>query len=335
MNLSIEDRCWAEIDLGIVKRNIQGLRRSADFMAVVKANAYGHGAVPVAKAAIDAGATWLGVAIPEEGIELREAGIVTPILILSEPFNLNNVDEYNLTPVVYTRKTINDLPWGCPVHLKVDTGMHRVGCQPAESSSLINLINRRGLRLQGFMTHLAGTNDSKQLALFDSLIKELHIGSNVMVHAANSQAVQKGVGEYDMDRCGIAMYNGVMKLKSRVGLIRYVEAGEGISYENFRLPYSGYIGVIPIGYADGVPRRLREVGGTVSVNGEDASIISVTMDQTIIDLGWKTSVSVGDEVDLLIHEWPDSLSTISYEVLCGVRDRVPRQYSGGDDESGS
>lgn len=320
------ERCWAEIDLDVIKDNIRTLHRSKDFMAVVKANAYGHGAVPVARAALEAGATWLGVAIPEEGIELRNAGIESPILLLSESFHLYDVVRYHLTPVVYTRNNIIELPRDWPVHLKVDTGMHRVGCQPEEVSSLINLIDRRGLRLQGLMTHLAGANDSRQLAVFDSIIKDLHLGPKVLVHAANSNAVLQGIGKYDMDRCGIAMYSGAMKLKSRVGIIQRVEAGEGISYGwNYCLKERGHVAVIPIGYADGVPRRLKST--TVLINNRFRStIVSVTMDQTIVDIGNNFSISVGDEVDLRVHEWPERLGTISYEVLCGIRERVPRHY---------
>lgn len=325
VNSNSNSRCWAEIDLDEIQNNVRKLHRSQNFMAVVKANAYGHGAVQVARTAFGAGATWLGVATPEEGIELRNAGIEAPILVLSEPLSLDGVVENELTPVVYTRKTINKLPDGYPVHLKVDTGMHRVGCQPDEASSLVNLINRRGLRLQGLMTHLAGANDSRQLALFDSVVKNLQIESEVLVHAANSNAVLQGIGKYDMDRCGIAMYNGAMKLKSRVGLIQRVEAGEGISYGwNYCLKERGYVAIIPIGYADGVPRGLK--GTEVLIGETRATIVSVTMDQIIVDLGRDSLVSVGDEVDLLIHEWHTRLGTISYEVLCGIRERVPRHY---------
>lgn len=321
------DRCWAEVDLNIIKTNIERLRRSKDFLAVVKANGYGHGAIPVAGAALEVGATWLGVAIPEEGIELREAGINAPILVLSEPFNVNTLVENRLVPVVYTKEFIVQLPRGYSVHLKVDTGLHRVGCQPDEVGSLISLIKEHELKLQGFMTHLAGSSDLTQLSLFDSLIKSLNLGPEVLIHAASSKAVQSNIGKYDMDRCGIGMYDGSMALKSRIGLIRRVDAGEGVSYGwNHRLEETGYIGIIPIGYADGVPRRL--VGTDVWINEKIRStIVSITMDQIIVDLGKEAfKVSIGDEVDLLIHEWPSRLGTILYEVLSGIRKRVPRYY---------
>lgn len=321
------DRCWAEVDLNIIKNNVEKLRRSKDFMAVVKANGYGHGAIPVAGTALEAGATWLGVAIPEEGIELREAGINAAILVLSESFNVNDIVNYNLVPVVYTKEFIGQLPRGYPVHLKVDTGMHRVGCQPEEASSLVSFIKECGLELQGFMTHLAGASDLMQLTIFDFLIADLDLGSEVLIHAASSTAVRSGIGKYNMDRCGLAMYDGSMTLKSSIKLIQRVKAGEGVSYGwNYHLEETGYVGIIPIGYADGVPRRL--IGTNVWINEKTVStIISVTMDQMIVNLGKEAyQISVGDEVDLLIHEWPPRLDTISYEVLCNIRKRVPRYY---------
>lgn len=321
------NRCWAEVDLNIIKTNVEKLHRSKDFMAVVKANGYGHGAIPVAASALEAGATWLGVAIPEEGIELREAGIKAPILILSEPFDIKGIVEYRLTPVVYTREFIAQLPRGYPVHLKVDTGMHRVGCQPYEASSMISFIKECGLELQGFMTHLAGASDLTQLALFESLVQELNLGPDTLIHAASSNAVQSGIGKYDMDRCGLAMYDGALALKSSIKLLQRVKAGEGVSYGwNHRLKETGYIGVIPIGYADGVPRRL--IGTDVWAKEKiRVPIVSVTMDQMIVDLGKEEfQISVGDEVDLLVHEWPSRLDTILYEALCGIRKRVPRYY---------
>jgi alanine racemase len=177
------------------------------------------------------------------------------------------------------------------------------------------------------MTHLAGVSDYSQLALFDSIIGDLNLRSEVLIHAASSKAVQSNIGKYDMDRCGFSMYDGSMVLKSSIKLIQRVRAGEGVSYGwNYRLEETGYVGIIPIGYADGVPRKL--VGTDVWINEKMRSmIISVTMDQMIVDLGKEAfKVSVGDEVDLLIHEWPSRLDTISYEVLCGIRKRVPRYY---------
>lgn len=321
------NRCWAEVDLNIIKTNVEKLHRSKDFMAVVKANGYGHGAIPVAKAALEAGATWLGVAIPEEGIELREAGIKAPILALSEPFSVDGIVDYGLIPVVYTREFIAQLPRGYPVHLKVDTGMHRVGCQPNEASSLVDFIKECGLELQGFMTHLAGASDLTQLAVFNCLLRELDLTPDVLIHAASSSAVQSGIGKYNMDRCGIAMYDGAMALKSSIKLIQRVKAGEGVSYGwNYRPEEARYIGIIPIGYADGVPRKL--IGTDVWIKEKVRSpIVSVTMDQLIVDIGNEPfQISVGDEVDLLIHEWPSRLDTISYETLTGIRKRVPRYY---------
>lgn len=294
-------------------------------MAVVKANGYGHGDIEISRAAIEAGANCLGVAIIEEGIALREAGISAPILVLSEPFEVEGLAEYNLTPVVYTKRLIKQLPAGTNVHLKIDTGMHRVGCYPEEVMALVNAIHQQGLHLEGVMTHLADANNNlRQLAKFDSVIKLLN-DPTVIKHAANSSAVLAGIGKYDMDRCGIAMYGDSMQLKSRIGLVKRVEAREGISYGgNYCLNEDGYIGVVPIGYADGVPRRLAGTEVLLS-NGVRAIIISVTMDQTIVDLR-STTCSVGTEVNMLIQEWPTRLGSLAYESFCGISSRVPRIY---------
>lgn len=318
-------RCWAEINLTTVKTNVQNLRRSPNFMAVIKANGYGHGAFEVSKAAIEAGANWLGVAIIEEGVALREAGFIEPILVLSEPFEADGLAEYGLTPVVYTKRLIKQLPAGMNVHLKIDTGMHRVGCYPEEVMALVNAIHQQRLHLEGVMTHLANANNNlRQLAKFDSAIKLIN-DPTIIKHAANSSAVLDGIGQYDMDRCGIAMYGNSMQLKSKIGLVKRVEAGEGISYGgNYHLNEDGYIGVIPIGYADGVPRRLTGTEALLS-NGVRAIIASVTMDQTIVDLRG-TTCSVGTEVDLLIQEWPAKIGSLAYESFCGISSRVPRIY---------
>lgn len=295
-------------------------------MAIVKANGYGHGAIETSRAAIEAGANWLGVAIIEEGVALREEGITVPIMVLSEPFDVTGLIEFDLTPVVYTKRLIKQLPAGMNVHLKIDTGMHRVGCDPEEVLPLVNAIHQQGLHLQGVMTHLANANNNqRQLAVFDSAVSSIP-DPGIIKHAANSSAVLAGIGKYDMDRCGIAMYGNSMRLKSKIGLIKRVAAGEGISYGGkYRLNEDGYIGIVPIGYADGVSCRLAGTEVLLS-NGVRAIIASVTMDQMIIDLRG-SFCSVGTEVDLLIQEWPSRLGCIPYEVYCGIGNRVPRIYT--------
>lgn len=320
-------RCWAEIDLDIIKENIQILKRigSGKLMAVVKANAYGHGAVRISEVAEECGVDWLGVALVEEGIELRKVGTALPILVLSEPSSFEGLGEYGLTPVVYSKEFISQLPVGTPVHLKVDTGLHRVGCNPEDVPARINDIRLAGLQFQGIMTHLAGSDDRVQLSLFDKILGGLEL-TPPLVHAASSRATLGGYGKYDMDRCGISIYDMSLSLKSRVSFIRRVKAGEKISYGgNYLLEKDSYIAVVPIGYADGVPRGL--VGFPVIVGGGLALIVSVTMDQLILDLG-DVGVKTGTEVNLLVSEWAEYLNTISYEVYCGIRNRVPRIYKG-------
>lgn len=365
---------WVEVDLDAIRANVVTLRAlvpPAELMAVVKADAYGHGAVPVARAALDAGAAWLGVALVEEGAELREAGIDAPVLVLSEPVPeaAEAVVARRLTPVVYTYAGVEQLakavarvgrdqPLG--VHLKVDTGMHRVGCPPAEALALAEAItSRRELRLEGVCTHFAVADEPhdpytrEQLAAFEALLAELaRAGTSVgLRHAANSAAlVTLPASRLDLVRSGIAVYgvppapeladavvlHPALSLKARVSHVMTLPAGERLSYGlRYRLPRASRIVTVPVGYADGVPRNLAEAGAEVLIGGKRHPIAgTVTMDQLMVDVG-DAPVAVGDEVVLLGRqaaeavtaiEWAERLGTIAYEIVCGIGPRVPRRY---------
>jgi alanine racemase len=221
---------WAEIDLGAVRANVRALREHcapAQLLAVVKADGYGHGAVPVARAALDAGATALGVALVEEGIELREAGIHAPILVLSEPVPeaAPSVVGYGLTPVVYTLAGIDALAKAVAdrgsherlrVHLKVDTGMHRVGCSADDAIELgAQVVDRHELELAGVCTHLAAADEpgnpytAEQLERFDAVLAAFraHGLPTGTVHACNTAgALDWPAARYDMVRVGIGIY---------------------------------------------------------------------------------------------------------------------------------
>lgn len=309
-------------------------------MAIVKANGYGHGAIQVSKLAVDVGVDWFGVSFPEEGKELRKSGLwngcygadaFPRILVLAEPEKslVLEIDKFALTPVVYTPEFIRCLSPGTPVHLKVDTGMHRLGCNPSEVSELVKLINDCGLVLEGFMTHLAGGpggSDKNQLNLFNYVKGFLDSDLDVIVHAANSKAVMNGYAKYDMDRCGFAIYDGAMKLFSKISFTRFVKTMERVSYGGkYMIKTGSYLGVIPIGYADGLPTSL--VGNTFKVGGEYVVVASVTMDQTILDLG-KAHFPVGTEVDLCVSNWANWLDIIPYEIYTRIANRVPRIYTG-------
>ena len=368
----------ADVDLDAVAHNVGLLRDragGAELCAVVKAEGYGHGAVPVARAALAAGAAWLGVAHVEEGRALRAAGIGAPVLLLSEcgtedraldaalagGFHLTAYRPAFLDAVAERARTLG-VP-SVPVHLKVDTGMRRVGCEPHQALGLARrIVDDPHLRLAGTMTHLAVADEpgnpatDVQLARFEAVLGELAAAGidPGIRHAANSAAtLLHRRAHLDLVRVGIAVYgippapvlSGVAPLRpamrwtSEVRFVKPVAAGEAVSYGHrhmFQAPT--VVATVPAGYADGVRRRLGLVGGQVLVRGRRCPIVGVvTMDQLVVDVG-DMPVEVGDEVVLLGRQGDDEitatelallLDTIAYEVTCGVNPRVVRRYHGG------
>jgi alanine racemase len=367
---------WGEVDLEALRANARALvalAAPAAVLAVVKADAYGHGAVPAARAALDGGATWLGVALVEEGLRLREAGLDARVLVLSEPpaGAAEAVVAADLTPVVYTSAGIDALGAAVarasrghdplPVHLKVDTGMHRVGCAPADAVALAEKIAAHSeLRFEGVCTHLAVADEpahdytAAQLGAFDAVLAELSERGlrPPVVHVANSAGLlaQPEAARYDLVRLGIALYGvppapgladrvalrPVLALKARVSHVKELPAGSRLSYGlRYEVTRPSVIATVPAGYADGVPRNLGLVGGAVLVRGSRYPIAgTVTMDQLMVDVG-DDPVEVGDEVVLLgcqgdeeitATEWATRLGTIAYEIVSGIGPRVPRRY---------
>lgn len=369
---------WAEVDLGAIRRNaatLASVAAPAALCAVVKAGGYGHGAVEVATAALEGGATWLAVALVEEGRELRSAGITTPVLVLSEPAQeaMDEVVVSGLTPTVYTGDGLDALRKAVaahrsaspfPLHIKVDTGMHRVGATEADALALaVAAAADPALRLEGLWTHLAVSEDVDhshnhlQLDRFDAAAARLAEAglSPPMFHAANSGGtLWHPRARYGMVRCGIALYGlapapdgpaapplePAMALKARVSFVKEVEAGERLSYGlRYRVDPRSVVATVPLGYADGVTRSLSERGGQVLIGGRRRPISgTVTMDQILVDCGPGADVAAGDEVVLLgsqgdetigAWEWASATGTIAYEVVCGISGRVPRVYTGG------
>jgi alanine racemase len=366
---------WAEIDLGAVRANVRALRElvaPAAFLAVVKADGYGHGAVPVARAALDAGASALGVALVEEGIELRDAGLDAPILVLSEPVPdaAACVVARGLTPVVYTLAGIEALAKAVAdrgaherlgVHLKVDTGMHRVGCRPDEAVDLATqVVDRPELELAGVCTHLAVADEpgnaytQEQLTAFDAVLgalRERGLPTGV-VHACNTAgAIEWPAARFDLVRVGIGCYGiapadalegrvafrPALSVKARVSHVKDVPAGAGVSYGlRYTTDQATRIATVPVGYADGVPRELPQRGGTALVHGHRVPLAgTVTMDQLMLDVGDRP-VEVGDEVVLIgrqgdeeitAADWAHAMGTIAYTIVCGIGPRVPREYT--------
>lgn len=369
-------RAWAYIDLDAIEHNVAVLKSiaaPARVMAVVKADAYGHGAVRVAEAALSSGADLLAVALVQEGVELRTAGIRAPILVLSEqPIDqLSDLVSHGLMATAYSDVYIDALARQASqlgvtdqlVHLKVDTGMHRVGMPP---SNLIDLSRRvldhaPILGLNGVFTHFANADDVtsdatlKQMAMFDTAIDRAHEQGIRFdaIHMANSSAtLLHRESHRDMVRVGIAVYGiapsdsledlcadlrPALTLTSMVSHVKSVSAGEGVSYgATYRCPTDTTIVTVPLGYADGIPRRSGEMGARVLIGGRPFPIVGVvTMDQLMVDVG-DTPVSLGDEVVLIgrqgsqvitANDWARVLGTIGYEVVCALSSRIPRLYT--------
>lgn len=372
-----------EVDLSAITANTQAILEAssgAEVCAVVKADGYGHGAVQVATAALAGGATWLAVALVEEGLVLRQAGIQAPILLLSEPpaDAMKDALAVGLTPTLYTpegiaaaQQAVQDAtvqPGAWSVHLKVDTGMHRVGAHPSDAIELARSIHASSeLQIGGTFTHFAVADDlersetAAQLELFELFLEQLNAEQIDcgLVHAANSAGVLGHLRAHrDLVRSGIAIYGlapsvqldsvanlrPAMRLQAEVSLVKAVEANRGVSY-GLRHVFSedSVIAIVPLGYADGVDRRLGLVGGQVLIGGVRRPMRGVvTMDQLIVEVTHGPKVRVGDEVVLIgtqgdeeitAQEWADLLGTITYEVVCRFSNRIPRKYISLDSQS--
>ena len=361
---------WVEVDLDAVRHNVRLLRPDrAQVLAVVKADGYGHGDAPVSRAALEAGATHIGVALVEEGLGLRERGIAAPILVLSEfpPGSEKEALAARLTPSVYTPDGLARVAEaagavGRPVgvHLKLDTGMHRVGLWPPEDAPMFaRRILGSGFALDGLWTHFAasesdaeGTREqlARLLAARDALAAEGIVPS--MLHAANSGALLLHPETHlDLVRLGAAIYGidpgegigpaaGIrpaLSWRSAVTMVKRLPAGERLSYDwRYTLERDANIVTVPVGYEDGYPRAL---GGkaNVLIGGRRHRVAgNVTMDQLLVDCGDAT-VSPGDEVVLLgaqgdervtAEELAGHLGTIAREVVTAISERVPREYAG-------
>jgi len=370
---------WAAIDLEAVRWNVGELCRvpgpSTAILAVIKANAYGHGAVQVARALLDQNSNspscrvqMLCVASVDEGLQLRAAGIAAPILLLSAilPDEARVAVEARLTPTVFTRElavalnaAAEEFGTTAEAHLKIDTGMGRIGvwhCEaPAFYASLKKLPR---LRLTGIYTHLACADEpddsmtSAQIAAFKSVLRQCGItksseaGRGPLVHASNSAALLRHPeAHFDAVRPGLSLYGVLplpaadvalrpaMTLQARVTNVKMVAVGATISYgATWRAPRASCIATVPVGYADGYPRSLSN-RAQVLVRGVLCPLVGrVTMDQILVDCtNLKPNVKIGEIVTLFGHGLPitdvaDWAATIPYEILCGIGQRVPRVY---------
>jgi len=363
---------FAEIDLAALRQNIVAIKQRvhpAKVMAVVKADAYGHGAVAVANAALQAGAEYLGVALVEEGIELRQAGILAPILVFGGVMSdqIPRFFEFKLEMTVYTLEIAEAISRLCQIrqqstriHVKVDTGMNRVGVHWQSALALIQKIRALpGLELIGLSTHFA-TADEKdksyanlQLSRFREVIDRLAAnGIEIPIkHAANSGAIlDMPDAWFNLVRPGVMLYGWypsretsesvaiqpVMCFKTRVLHVKEIAAGESVSYgRKFIATAPTRIATLPVGYADGYNRLLSNQG-QVLIRGEKFPVVGrVCMDLIHVDIGQNQKIRPGDEVVLFgqqgaaevsVYDICELLNTIPYEVCCWVSKRVPRIY---------
>jgi len=357
---------WAEVDLGALRHNVGLLGRlvaPSALWAVVKADAYGHGGPAVAGAAVEAGATGLAVALIDEAVEIRRAGVTAPMLLLSEPAPdaADAAVEAGLIPTLCTpagvasmARAARDRGTTVPVHVKVDTGMHRMGAEPGLVPALVAAVAEQPtLRLDGLWTHLAvadgGTAEDRdftagQLDRFDQVVAGLAAAGArpPVLHAANSAgAIAWPAARYDLVRCGIALYGAapsagvaeslaraapgeglrpVLSLKAHVAAVRELPAGARPSYGRLRpLPERAVVATIPVGYADGVPRALFASGFEVLIGGRRRPLAGmVTMDQIVVDCGPGATIVPGDEVVLLGRQGTEEITATEWARQLGT-----------------
>lgn len=350
-----------EIDRAAIAHNIQELRKRIPqaIMAVVKANGYGHGAVEVARVALENGATMLGVALLEEAIELRDAGISAPILVMEAQFPdaAGVAAERGITLSVFSAEWLEEAKQflngqTLTVHIKVDTGMGRLGLRSREElDAMLNAANE-SFDLEGIYTHFATADELgselyyEQQERFERLIEGLHDRFRY-VHTSNSAGAIRMAGQdvpYNLVRVGIAMYGlypsaemqgfysflrPAFTLKSKLMHVKRLEAGQTISYgATYTTSTEEWIGTVPVGYADGWLRKAS--GFEVDVEGERCPIVGrVCMDRFMIRL--PREYPVGTDVTLIggpiaIDELAMYLETINYEIVCEFTGRLPRHY---------
>jgi len=366
-------RAWAEVDLSALEHNFLELKKlvssTTKVMAVVKANAYGHGAVPCAKTLIASGADYLAVATVDEALQLRSAQISTPILVLgyTAPEHLADLVSCDITATVYSMEQAQALSEEATrqdkvarLHIKINTGMERIGFAPDAASDIVAACRLPGLNPEGIYTHLACADEEdasgvhEQYRLFTALLEQLaQAGLQFSLrHILNSAGILD-FPEYQLDmvRAGIVLYGyypschvhkeraelrPVMSVKARVIHLHRIEKGTGVSYGwTYRAPEAATLATVSIGYADGYFRLLSN-RGMMLADGKPVRVTGrICMDQCMIDVTSVNTIDVGDEI-IIIGKRGDAritaddlakcIGTISYEILCTVGERLPRLY---------
>ena len=369
-------RACVEVNLSAIAQNFKSIksRTTADVLAVVKADAYGHGLIPVSKALEDAGVNWFGTALLEEAINLRKAGILKPIISwltpLGEDFksaiNLDidlgipSIDLLNevIKAASLTGKTAR-------IHLEIDTGMSRGGVL-SEWDQLIKSVlvgvNLKQLKVIGIWSHFARADEpaevmnQQQLSLFEEKVNQAKTAGidAEFIHIANSAALFTNKGSHkNIIRSGIALFGlspdiktigdssslglkPAMKLKAKLNLVKDVSAGSSVGYGGTAVIKSDTkLGVVALGYADGIPRNTNNLAGVFVAKKRAPIIGRVSMDQFVVDLGITSTAKTGDEVivfgdgssgEYTVDEWAKAANTINYEIITRIGPRVPRIY---------
>jgi alanine racemase len=369
-------RSYVLISRDQLVRNYRSVRAAAGpgvaVMAVVKANAYGHGAVEIARMLIAEGVEWLAVSSVNEGVTLRRAGIEKPILVMSGflPYEWPVLADARLTPAVHSleglrtlERLARDSGKSADYHLKIDSGMYRLGTRAAAAEIIAVLRETKHARLEGIMTHFASPADytseqtDEQIAYFAGIIEELRGAGfsppNIHMSSTNALAYVRNPPWLTMVRPGHALYGyvspargdapkpaldvkPVLTWKAKILVVKDIPEGARVGYGgSYRAPEPMRIAILAAGYADGVPHRLSGRGKVVAAGALVPILGTVSMDLTTIDVSQTDSLGPGDEVTLLGHEGSVGLDaqqiarmagTISYAILCGIGDRVQRVY---------
>ncbi|GAA1148731.1 alanine racemase [Kribbella jejuensis] len=363
----------AVVDLSAVRDNVRSFRQRVpqQLMAVVKADAFGHGAVPVARAAVEAGASWLGVAHAAEALELRAAGLRVPILTwlydAAELMLLGDVDVSVSTVAELQR--VASTPSVHQVHLKLDTGLHRAGSTPDQWIELTRTAAHYealgAVTVRGIWSHLshgsardavqsrrqleilrAGVRLARQAGLRPSVVHLVNSAGAITLDAPDTDLIRIGAGLYGIDELGIGL-RPAMRLQSKLAQVRRIRAGEGVSYNHdFIASHDTTIALIPLGYADGIPRigphqtvpLAPPVRASVLCRGVRMPVIGrIAMDQFVVDAD-AVAVEPGDPVTIFgdgsagepsAQDWADWAGTIPHDIYCGIGHRVPRRYEEG------
>jgi alanine racemase len=369
-----QQRAWVEIDLGALAHNVRQIRKllapETKIMAVVKADAYGHGAIDIAQTLVAEGVEWLAVATVTEGIELRTAGMIVPILILgavNSDVQVQAIVQWELQPTICTinqailiSKTVAQLQprSPIPIHIKLDTGMSRLGANWQEAVTFVSEVSELPyLTIGSLYSHLATADEpdptvmEMQIDRFQQAVAAISAAGYKlpMLHLANSAGILVSDQlHYQLVRPGLILYGLcpathlqskinlqlVLSVKARISQIKDITAGTGVSYGyRFIADQDLRLAVVDIGYADGVPRRLSN-RMQVAIRGQSVPQIgSITMDRIMLDISQIPDLQVGEVVTILgkdghakitADDWANELGTISWEILCGFRGRLPR-----------